>query len=436
MTRRGSLQLFDELKNTVFDNPTLQTGLDDFGVPSGSYLSRETLFRGDKGNICPLVEGNPYGGNYRECSRRCGCPDKQGWSDLWPNEICWTYCKGRRAGKKEIAPYHQTLISDWAGVAAPNPVGKPDSMSIKPRVFPIRLEPNKTFAGRTETGHVGCKYCKSNKVVKNGIRDGKQLYKCKACRRQFTDNGCFPGMRTNARAVSVALEAYFDGLSLSKVVGLLRRAFGIIVSRTTIWKWIQKYIPIVKRLVDRIEVSATSSWHVDETVIKIKGKNHWFWDGIDYETRFIVMVLLSRKRTIPIAKEFFQRAKERVGGLAPEVIITDACGVYRKGVAKSFWRKVQLGECRLIQKQGLRARVGKMSNNIIERFHNTLKDRTKTLRGFGSKTGAANALDGFVIQYNFLRQHKTLHGETPAIAAGIRLPIENGWGDLIQWAIC
>lgn len=435
MARRGSLQLFDSLKSTVFDNPTLQTGLDDFGVPSDSYLSYETLYGGGKGAICPFLKGNPYGGKYRECSRRCGRPDKQGWPDIRSDEVCWTYCKGRRAGKEAIKPYHQTSISDWPRVEAPGAVGRTDTLNIRPQAYAIRLEPNKTFAGRAENGHAGCKYCKSSMIIKNGTRDGKQLYKCKACGRRFTDNGCFPGMRIDARAVSVALEAYFDGLSLSKVVALLRRAFGIVVSRIAVWKWIQKYVPIVKKLVDRMSINATSIWHVDETVVRIKGKNNWFWDGIDRDSRFIIMTLVTRTRTLPAAKQFFQAAKQRVGGKAPEAIVTDGCGVYRKGVSKFFWRNVQLGECKLIQKQGLRARVGTMSNNLIERFHNTLKDRTKTVRGFGSKHGAGNALSGFVIQYNFLRPHMALRGDTPAIAAGIRLPIENGWGDLIQWAI-
>jgi len=79
--------------------------------------------------------------------------------------------------------------------------------------------------------------------------------------------------------------------------------------------------------------------------------------------------------------------------------------------------------------------VGELSNNIIERFHNTLKDRIKILRGYGCFQGARNSLDGFVIQYNFLRRHMSLIGRTPAEASGLRLPIENGWGDLIQWSI-
>jgi len=125
-------------------------------------------------------------------------------------------------------------MGDWAGVVAPNPVGRPDNVTIKPPSNLIRLEPNKTFAGRTETGRVGCKYCKSHLVVKNGVHNGKQLYRCKICGRQFVDNGCFPRMRCNAKAMSVALESYFDGLSLAKVVSLLKRAYGIIVNRAEV----------------------------------------------------------------------------------------------------------------------------------------------------------------------------------------------------------
>jgi len=297
----------------------------------------------------------------------------------------------------------------------------------------IKVEPNKTFAGRTETGRVGCKYCKSHQVVKNGTQKGKQRYICKSCGRQFEDNGHFPKMKNDAKAISVALEAYFDGLSLAKTVNLLKRVYGIIVNRSTVWRWIQKYVPLVKKLIEKFNINAISSWHADETAVKIKGKQWWFWDGIDYDSRFIVMGLLTRTRTIPHAKSFFLGAKAQVGGNAPEHIVTDGCGAYRYGITKAFWRKVLRGETTYVKKVGLRARIGKMSNNIIERFHNTLKDRVKTLRGFGSKEGARNALDGFVIQYNFLRNHTTLDG-TPAQATGLDLPIEKGWGDLIQWA--
>lgn len=42
--------------------------------------------------------------------------------------------------------------------------------------------------------------------------------------------------------------------------------------------------------------------------------------------------------------------------------------------------------------------------------------------------------NGIVLHYNYLRPHTTLGGITPAEAAGIHLPFEDGWGDLIRWA--
>jgi len=433
MARSGRLRVFDEIKQVLFDDPTLQLGLDDFGLARDSFINNEHLIRFNKGILPPKEGRKRYESGNTECRRRNGTQSQRGWADLRPQEICWAFREGGR--NRRIEPDNQTRIMDWVGSVNFRPVGRPDNMAIRPPRYSIKLGPNKTFAGRTETGRVGCKFCKSHKVVKNGKRGEKQLYLCRECGHQFIDNGCFPRMRIHARAISAALEAYFDGLSLSKITNLLRRVFQIIVNRSTVWEWIQKYVPLVKKLISTLTIDAAHSWHVDETVVKVGGKLHWFWDGIDYDTRFIVNGLLTRTRTILGAKKFFTDAKQQVGGKAPEWIVTDGCGVYRRGVSKTFWRKVQLGECKLVQKQGLRARIGELSNNIIERFHNTLKDRIKILRGYGSLQGARNALDGFVIQYNFLRPHMSLLGRTPAGVAGLRLPIENGWGDLIQWAL-
>ena len=307
-------------------------------------------------------------------------------------------------------------------------------MSIKPRDKIMSLPANKTFAGRTETGRVGCKYCKSSDVVRWGKSDDKQRYICKSCGKTFLDDGAFPGMRTNARAISMALNLYFDGLSLSKIVKHLKSAYGIMLSRVAIWKWIQKYVPMVKKLVEKLSLDIAHSWHADETAVKIKGKLNWFWDGIDYSTRYIVMGMLAKNRDLGVARAFFKGAKANASGSAPELIVTDGAGAYRKGIARSFWRNILRSECKYIRKPGLRAKDGKLSNNVIERFHNTLKERIKIMRGFGSGKGAENVLDGFVIQYNFMRPHTTLDGKTPAEAAGLQLPIENGWGDFIQWA--
>ena len=73
-----------------------------------------------------------------------------------------------------------------------------------------------------------------------------------------------------------------------------------------------------------------------------------------------------------------------------------------------------------------------MNNRLIERFHGTLKDRTKAMRGLVSPD--TQVLRGFQTPYNLLRPHTSLGGHTPAESAQVGLPFENGWGDLIGWA--
>jgi len=186
-------------------------------------------------------------------------------------------------------------------------------VSIKPPVKSIRLAPNKTFAGRTDTGRVGCKFCQSHDVVKWGKNGEKQRYRCKKCGKTFCNDGAFPGMRLNARAVSLSLEMYFDSLSLAKITRFLKRAYGIVVSRVSVWNWIQKFVPMVKKLTSRLVPDAAYSWHVDETAVKVKGDLRWFWDGIDYVTRFIVMGHLSEARIMKDAKIFFKGARKQIG---------------------------------------------------------------------------------------------------------------------------
>jgi transposase InsO family protein len=55
----------------------------------------------------------------------------------------------------------------------------------------------------------------------------------------------------------------------------------------------------------------------------------------------------------------------------------------------------------------------------MERYHSTLKERTKVMRAL--KNSATAILDGQRIYYNHIRPHQGLNGKTPAQAAGLEL---------------
>ncbi len=80
---------------------------------------------------------------------------------------------------------------------------------------------------------VHCPHCQSDALVRNGhARNGKQLYRCRACGRQSRENPT-PHAYPQARSEEI-LHAYQERSSLRG----LTRTFG--VSRTTVSTWIKK----------------------------------------------------------------------------------------------------------------------------------------------------------------------------------------------------
>ncbi len=89
--------------------------------------------------------------------------------------------------------------------------------------------------------------------------------------------------------------------------------------------------------------------------------------------------------------------------------------------------------CEHVRSEGIRARV---NNNKVERLHNTVRERTKTMRGLQDDDTATEFNNGFKAYYNHIRQHMALDGKTPAQAAGIDLKLgRNRWMGMIEKSV-
>ena len=166
----------------------------------------------------------------------------------------------------------------------------------------------------------------------------------------------------------------------------------------------------------------SDTWVVDETVVKVGGSNLWFWDVIDENTRFLLASHLSRSRTILDVATVMRRAWQRADK-APKFIVSDSLPAYPDGIERVFG-----AYSKHIKSQGFTEDI---NINLIERFHGTLKDRTKVFRGFKTLDTAELILDGFLIHYNFFRPHMTLEKKTPAEVAGIKAAYRN-WTELVR----
>ncbi|MGH9879577.1 MAG: IS6 family transposase, partial [Nitrososphaerales archaeon] len=267
---------------------------------------------------------------------------------------------------------------------------------------------------------------------------GQQVYQCKKCTHRFFNNGQLNRMKVKKHVVVAALNLYFDGLSVRKTQKQLDQLLGEQVNSSTIYRWLVKYSALVSQFCEsEMNPQTSRRWHEDETMITVrKGgvttadgeKNHaWFWEMIDEETRFLVASHLSGERTIDETTKIFEKSvkvtKER-----PITVYVDGSNAYDRAFNKVFWTIHKSGRPYLMKRVGIKARE---TNNIVERLHGTLKDRLKPMRGLKSEKTAKILLDGYVINYNYIRKHQAIR-KTPAQAAGI--DITNGWSELIDRA--
>ena len=138
----------------------------------------------------------------------------------------------------------------------------------------------------------------------------------------------------------------------------------------------------------------------------------------------IVAHLLTESRTSEDARKVFQQALEVQ---KPTTLYTDGSYAYDDAFNKVFYSRYKADRVEWVRKVGIRARK---TNNVVERLHGTLKDRTKPMRGLKNDKRAKSLLNGYVINYNFCRKHQSIK-MTPAEAAGINV---KGWKQLIEVA--
>lgn len=270
-----------------------------------------------------------------------------------------------------------------------------------------------------------CKYCESEHVVKNGSVNGQQVFKCKACGHRFTEGSDFPKMRTQARVISSSIDLYFEGLSVRKIQTQIKKLFGVDVSQMAVWKWIMKYSKLVSQYVETLSPQLLGIYHVDETAIKCKGVQKWFWEIIDEQTKFLVAGHVSGSRTTEDAIALFEKSV-KVAKRKPTSIYCDGLPAYVDGYNKVFRTLKMEGRPELIRSVGIR---NIHNQNSVERLHSTLKDRLKPTRGLKGEKTVRTLLEGWVVHYNYVRKHQTIK-MTPAQASGLN--VKNDWYTLVK----
>lgn len=290
------------------------------------------------------------------------------------------------------------------------------SQSIRAEVAVRRIEPVNSLNQ--------CVYCHSTNIVKDGKRKNKsgsiQIYECKDCGKYFTFNLGFEHMKHSPQAVTTAMQLYFSGESFRNTQKSLK-LLGVEVSHKTVFKWVKKYITLMRDYVETLKPNVSDTWRADEIYVKIKGDMRYLFAMMDDETRFWIAQEVADTKEKHDARTLFMRSKYLMGK-QPKTLITDGLPSYAKAAQWAY------DGAEHIRKITLKGQVH--NNNKMERMNGEVRDREKTMRGLKKKR--TPVLQGYQIFHNYIRPHESLNGKTPSEAAGIKIEGNNKWLTLIQ----
>ncbi|HEV2137341.1 MAG TPA: DDE-type integrase/transposase/recombinase [Nitrososphaerales archaeon] len=275
-----------------------------------------------------------------------------------------------------------------------------------------------------------CPKCGSIRVVKFGNYNGKQLYKCKDCRTKFRE-GLLKKAKYTPETITLTLDLYFSGLSTRKIARTVNDHFDMNLDQSTIYRWVERFIPQISAYVGSLTPQLSDTWHADELFVKMKGGETfkdkgaiaYLWNVMDRKTRFLLASKLSKYRDIAGADRAFVEASLNAGRNMPKKVFTDAHHAYRAAI--KLWPEDKRPQH--IAKASLRK--PNATNNRIERLNGTLRERVKVQRGW--KSMQTQIAEGQRIHYNFIKPHQALDGNTPAQVAGVGV-YGNKWMELLR----
>lgn len=278
---------------------------------------------------------------------------------------------------------------------------------------------------------IQCDRCNSIKIIRYGQSGDKQIFYCKDCQHKFREPSLLKKAKYDPELITLTLDMYFSGLSNRKIARLVNDHFGLDLDQSTIYKWIKRFVPIVSDYVNSLSPKLSHQWHADELFVKMRGGQKvrdgnvtgFVWNIMDRKTRFLIASKLTEDRDAGSAVKAFKEAIQNAHGIHPNKIFTDNLRSYNVAIDKTFDKYVhQVAKCGINKPNA--------TNNRIERLNGTLRERSKVQRGW--KTVKTPLAEGMRIQYNFVKPHMALKGQTPAQQAGIKNKKADKWLELLE----
>ena len=162
---------------------------------------------------------------------------------------------------------------------------------------------------------------------------------------------------------------------------------GVDVDHATLNRWVVRYSPAIAAKAKARKRPVCSSWRMDETYVKARGKWVYLYRAVDKHGD-TVDFMLSETRDEAAATAFFNKSIENND--LPEKVVMDKSGANLAGLTNINIHLLVLG----LWWSFIDILQVKYLNNIIEQDHRFIKKLTRPMMGFKAFHSASATLDG------------------------------------------
>ena len=207
----------------------------------------------------------------------------------------------------------------------------------------------------------------------------------------------FAGCCSPSEVIVLAVRWYLRfALSYRDVEELLTER-GIDVDHVTIYRWVQRFTPLLAEAARPCRHAVGDRWFVDETYVKVSGQWRSVYRAIDQFGQ-VIDVFVSPRRDVKAARRFFEQAIN-VTKVAPVEVTTDRAATYPivlEDLLPAAWH-----------------RTDQYANNAIECDHGRLKSWLRPMRGLKQDRSARILIAGHSLVQNLRRGHYEVAVEEP-----------------------
>jgi transposase-like protein len=217
------------------------------------------------------------------------------------------------------------------------------------------------------------------------------------CRSWLPPVSAFAGFRFPSDVIVVAIRWYLRfNLSYRDVEEPLVER-GVEVDHVTVFRWVQRFVPLLSDAARFARHAPGDRWYVDETYVKVNGVWRYVYRAIDQYGQ-VIDVLVSARRDAATARRFFLRALSTLK-VTPVEVVTDAAPIYPavlEELLPASWHHIE-----------------RHANNPIEADHSHLKHRLKPMRGLQTDRTAQVIIAGHAFMQNLRRGHYEIAVDVP-----------------------